>query len=195
MDNFTYLIIIIGLTIFIVFFGGHNNQKLIEYDSSYFNILKSITLFENKINLIIKNKKIFSNKNFININKFLNTTNVLIPNFVNCFIIKINSHQIFNIFNLINNLDVKTHIMIIFNNNLHNNLELMINETNNMYNNIDDINNVDNNNCKIEKKNNFGYFYDLTKQISIVGIHHIFNNSNDDIVITCFILKKPYWYN
>lgn len=179
MDNFTYLIIIIGLTIFVIFFGGHNNQKLIEYDTSYFKSLKTITLFENKINSIIKNKKIFFNENFININKFLNTTNVLIPNFVNCFIIKINSHQLFNIFNLINNLEAKTHIMIIFNHNLHNNLELMINPINN--------------NSKIEK--NFGYFYDLTKQISIVGIHHIFNNSNDDIVITCFILKKPYWHN
>lgn len=182
MDNFTYLIIIIGLTIFVIFFGGHNNQELIEYNTSYFDGLKSITLFENKLNLIIKNKKIFSNENFININKFLNTTNVLIPNFVNCFIIKINSHQLFNIFNLINKTDAKTHIMIIFNHNLHNNLELMINSNNN--------------NLKpMVKKNNFGYFYDLTKQISIVGIHHIFNNSNDDIVITCFILKKPYWHN
>jgi len=187
MDNFTYLIIIIGLTIFIVFFGGHNNQKLIEYDTTYFNNLKSITLFENKINLIIKNKELFSNENFININKFLNASNILIPNFVNCFIIKINSHQLFNIFNLINESDAKTHIMIIFNHNSHNNLELMINKTNCSY-------NIDNND-EIEKKTDFGYFYDLTKQISVVGIYHIFNNSNDDIVITCFILKKPYWHN
>ena len=91
MDNFTYLIIIIGLTIFMVFFGGHNNQELIEYESTYFNGLKSITLFENKINSIVKNQKIFSDRNFVNINKFLNTTNVLIPNFVSCFIIKIKS--------------------------------------------------------------------------------------------------------
>ena len=191
MDNFTYLIIIIGLTIFIIFFGGHNNQELIEYDTYYFDSLKSITLFENKINLIIKNKQIFSDKNFININKFLNTTNVLIPNFVNCFIVKINSHQLFNIFNLINNIDAKTHIMIIFNHNLHNNLELIINKTNNICYNIDNANNIGDNH---EIKKNLGYFYDLTKQISIVGIHHIFNNSNDDIVITCFILKKPYWH-
>lgn len=188
MDNFTYLIIIIGLTIFMVFFGGHNNQELIEYESTYFYGLKSITLFENKINLIVENKKIFSNENFINIDKFLNTTNVLIPNFVNCFVIKINSYQLFNIFNLINVNDVKTHIMIIFNHNYHNNLELMINKTNYV---CDDIiiNNV------ITKNDNWGYFYDLTKQISIVGIHHIFNNSEQDIIITCFILKKPYWHN
>ena len=193
MDNFTYLIIIIGLKIFIVFFGGHNNQELIEYDTTYFNGLKSITLFENKINLIIKNKELFSNENFININKFLNTSNVLIPNFVNCFIIKINSHQLFNIFNLINETEAKTHIMIIFNNNLHNDLELMIKKTNCTCDNINDIDDINNN--KIEKKTDFGYFYDLTKQMSIVGIHHIFNNSNDDIIITCFILKKPYWHN
>lgn len=193
MDNFTYLIIIIGLTIFIVFFGGHNNQELIEYDTTYFNGLKSITLFENKINLIIKNKELFSNENFININKFLNTSNVLIPNFVNCFIIKINSHQLFNIFNLINETEAKTHIMIIFNHNSHNDLELMIKKNNCTCNNINYIDNVNDN--KIEKKTDFGYFYDLTKQMSIVGIHHIFNNSNDDIIITCFILKKPYWHN
>lgn len=192
MDNFTYLIILIGLTIFVIFFGGHNNQELIEYDTSYFNGLKSITLFENKINLIIKNKEIFSNENFININKFLNTTNVLIPNFVNCFIVKINSHQLFNIFNLIKKTDAKTHIMIIFNHNSYNNLELMINQNNNMCNSNDDINDI---NVINVDDDNYGYFYDLTKQISIVGIHNIFNNSNDDIVITCFILKKPYWHN
>jgi hypothetical protein len=184
MDNLTYLIIIIGLTIFIIFFGGHNNQELIEYDTNYFNTLKSITLFENKINLIIKNNNIFSNENFININKFLNTGNILIPNFVNCFIIKINPYKIFNILNLINKSDFKTHIMIIYNHNLSNNLELMINEN---------INENINDDYEIEKDS--GFFYDLTKTISIIKINHIYNNSNDEIIITCFILKKPYWHN
>lgn len=174
MDSFMYLIIIIGLTIFILFFGGHNNQELIEYDTNYFSTLNSITLFENKINLIIKNKNLFIDEKFININKFLNTGNILIPNFVDCFIIKINPYKIFNIFNLINKCDSKTHIMIIFNHNSYNNLELMIDD-----------------NCKIQS----GYFYNLTKQISIVKINHIYNNSNDEVIITCFILKKPYWHN
>lgn len=183
MDNFTYLLIIIGLTIFIIFFGGHNNQNLIEYESKYFDNLKLIIVFENKINSIMKNKnnELFKNKNFININKFLNTTNVLIPNFVNCFMIKIYPYDLFNIFNIISKSDTKIHIMVIFNHNLHNNLELLIND------------NINNNMCQIEKYT--GYFYDLTKPISTVGINHIYNNSNDEIVITCFILKKPYWHN
>lgn len=183
MDNITYLIIIIGLTIFIIFFGGHNNQDLIEYESKYFDNSKSIIVFENKINLVMKNKnnKLFKNENFININKFLNTTNVLIPNFVNCFMIKIHPYNLFNIFNIINKSDSKTHIMVIFNHNLHNNLELLINDNND--NNINQI------------KNNKGYFYDLTKPISTVGINHIYNNSNNEIIITCFIFKKPYWHN
>lgn len=176
-----YFIIIIGLTIFIIFFGGHNNQELIEYNSKYFDNLKSIISFENKINLIIKNKneEIFKNKNFININKFLNTRNILLPNFIDCFIIKIYPHNIFNIYNLINNIDIKNHLMIIFNHNLCNNLELLINNNNNNNNNID---------------NYTGYFYDLTKTISIVGINHIYNNSNENIIITCFILKKTFWH-
>jgi len=184
MDNFTYLIIIIGLTIFIIFFGGHNNQDLIEYESKYFDNLKSIIVFENKINSIIKNKnnELLKNSiNFININKFFNTTNVLIPNFVNCFMIKVYPYNLFNIFNIINKSDANTHIMIIFNHNLHNNLELLINDD------------IDNNINQIKKY--MGYFYDLTKPISTVGINHIYNNSNDEIVITCFILKKPYWHN
>ena len=183
MDNFTYLIILIILSLFIIFYGGHNNQELIEYNTNYFSNLKYIISFENKINLIIKNKELFKNEKFININKFLNTTNILIPNFVNCFIIKINSYSLFNIYNLIDKHDIKTHIMIIFNHNLCNNLELMINKSNNI--NIND-------DCEINS--NYEYFYDLTKPISILGIHHIYNNSNDNIIITCFIMKKPFWY-
>ena len=187
MENFLYLIIIISLSIFIIFFGGHNNQELIEYESDYFIGLNSIITFENKINFITnsKEKDFFKNKNFININKYLNISNILIPNFVNCFIIKISSLNTFNIFNIIDKSKCKTHLMIIFNHNLHNNLELIINNNNN------------NDNCMVnnyEMEKNIGYFYDLTKTISIVGIHHIYNNSNENITITCFILKKPFWH-
>jgi hypothetical protein len=184
MDYFLYLIIIITLTIFIIFFGGHNNQELIEYESNYFIGLNSIITFENKINFITnsKDKDFFKNLNYININKYLNTSNILIPNFVNCFVIKIIPHNVFNIFNLIDKSKYKTHLMVIFNHNLHNNLELII------------INNNNSNINNYEMEKNIGYFYDLTKTISVVGIHHIYNNSNDNITITCFILKKPFWH-
>ena len=176
MDNFKYLIIIIILSIFIISYGGHNNQEHIEYKSTYFDSFKSIIAFENKINLIAKNNDFFLNKNFININKFLKTINILIPNFVNCFIIKISPYDVFNIFNIIDKSDAKTHVMIIFNHDLYNSLELIIN----------------NNNCNTET--DLGYFYNLTKTISIVGIYPIYNNSNENITITCFILKKPFWH-
>lgn len=173
MDNFIYLIIILGLTIFMLFFGGHNNQELIEYETNYYSGLNIIIAFEKKINLMTKNtnNEIFINQNFININKFLNTTNVLVPNFVNCFIIKIYPFKTFNIFNLINKTNSKTHWMVIFNHDETNNLELFIYSTNDK-----------------------GYFYNLTKKISLVGIHHIYNNSNKNIIISCFILKKPFWF-
>jgi hypothetical protein len=184
MNDFLYIIIIIGLTIFIVFFGGHNNQNKIEYDSIYFNNLNLIINFENKINSIANNE-IFKNNNFININEYLNTTHILIPNFINCFFIKINSFAAFNIFNIIDKLEINNRMMIIFNHNKSNNLELIIN-------NLDS--NLYNKKYSGELVNT-GYFYDLEKNISITGVYHIYNNSNENIIITCFILKKPFWYN
>ena len=182
MDELLYLIIIITLTIFIIFFGGHNNQNKIEYNCKYFSNLNSIVGFEKKISSIyLNNSNLFKNKNFINIDKYFNTTNILIPNFVNCFLIKINSQNVFNIYNLIDKSIINNHMMIIFNHNKLNNLELII---------------CDNWDYKCydfnSDKNN--YFYDLEKNISITGIFHIYNNSNQDIIITCFILKKPFWH-
>jgi|688.fasta_scaffold1040099_1 hypothetical protein len=172
MDEFLYLIVIIGLTIFIIFFGGHNNQEKIEYDSNYFNNLNSIVNFEKKINFICldDNNNVFKNKNFVNIDKYLNTTNILIQNYVDCFLIRIEPNSIFNIYNLIGNSIAKFHMMVIFNHSKYNNLELLIN------------NNLDN------------YYYNLEKNISITGIYHIYNNSNKYTTITCFILKKPFWH-
>jgi len=166
-----------------VFYGGHNNQNKIEYDGDYFNNLNYIINFEKKINLISSNNNIFKNNNFVNINKYFNTTNILIQNFVNCFLIKINPNNFFNIFNLIDKSIVKNHIMVIFNHNKNNNLELLI----------------DNQNENETTKINFNvssteYFYDLDKPISVTGIYHIYNNSNESVVITCFILKKPFWH-
>lgn len=181
MDNLFYLIIIIILSIFIMFFGGHNNQELIEYESNYFSNFNSIILLEKKINSLCKMNfdKIFLNNNFFNINSFLNTFNLLLPNFVNCFLIKISSFNAFNIFNIIDKHDYNRHIMIIFNHYHYNNLELIIESKNDRF----------------KLNDNNVYFYNLKKKISIVGIYHIYNNSNENVIITCFILKKPFWFN
>ena len=184
MDDYLYIIIIIGLTIFIIFFGGHNNQVKVEYDNFYTKKLNSIIIFENKLNKL-NNQNIFTKKNFVNINNYFDTTHILIPNFVNCFFIKINPFKIFNIFNIIEKKNMMLHMMIIFNHNKCNNLELLVNNSEfNLYN--------------YDYKSNLettGYFYDLDKNISVTGINHIYNNSVDIIYITCFILKKPFWHN
>lgn len=191
MDDFTYLILIIILLIFMIFYGGHNYQNEIEYSSNYFTNLNSIITFENKIKSLFETKQndFTLENNYININKYLNTKNILIPNFVNCFLIKIYPYKIFNILNIISSNDIKMHIMILFNHKKTNNLELIIDI------NKCDIyeNNIINTNSNINKI--CGYFYDLEKKISIVDIYDIYNNSNKPIEISCFIIKKPFWHN
>lgn len=186
MDFYLYIIVIIGLTIFMVFFGGHNNQVKVEYENDYFQKLNSIIIFENKLNKINDNS-IFIDKNYVNINKYFDTTHILIPNFINCFFIKILPFTIFNIFNLIDKKDMNTHMMILFNHKKYNNLELLVdNSENNLYSNKYFDNTIN--------SKSLGYFYDLEKNVSITGIYHIYNNSIEPIYITCFILKKPFWH-
>ena len=192
MDSILYIIIIIGLTIFILFFGGHNyQQNIVEYDSEYFYNLNTIIIFENKLNKNLTSV-IFDSNDFININKYLDTSNILIQNFVDCFYIQIKPYSLFNIFKIIKKENMLSSMMILFNHKKHNNLELLVNNsTNNLYN----FNYLDTNKY-LENKNNItiGYFYDLEKIISITSIYHIYNNSNENVVITCFILKKPFWF-
>jgi hypothetical protein len=184
MDDILYIITILALTIFILFFGGHNQQLIIEYDSEYFQNLNTITIFENQLNKNFNNIK-FDLIDFIDISNNLSTASILIPNFVNCFYIQIKSYSLFNIYKIVKKKDVLNHMMIIFNHNKHNNLELLINNsTNDLY---------SNNNIELENMK-YGYFYDLEKTISITSVNHIYNNSNENIIITCFILKKPFWF-
>ena len=173
MDDYLHLLIIVILAIFMIFYGGHNNQTKIEYTSSYFNNLKSIIIFETFLQKIIYNMDFKTN--FICINEEFKLIKTLIPNYVSCYCIRILPKDIFNIYNCINKNSINTHMMIIFNHNKTNNLELLIGD-------------------KDTNNNNIGYYYSLTKTISITGIYHIYNNSNDTIYISCIITKKPYWY-
>jgi len=185
MDNYLYLLIIIGLTIFMLFYGGHNKLNIIEYNSDYFNNLNTIIIFEKKLNKNLQN--INFNTDFINIKEFHETFNILIPNFINSYYIRIKPFTLFNIFNLIENKDFQNIMMIIFNHKEYNNLELLIGDTNNI---------IFNDNLKELNSNiKIGYFYNLKKKISITGIYHIYNNSNNTVIITCFIIKKPFWHN
>lgn len=176
MDFYLYLLIIITLTIFIIFFGGHNQQIKIEYTNDNFKNLNSVIIFEKKLNAI-NDDNIFNDKNFVNINKYFDTTHIIIPNFVNCFFIKILPNTIFNIFNIVQKDKINNLMMILFNHKKHNNLELLIHTSK-----------------QNQNQNEIGYFYDLEKNISITGLYHIYNNSNEIVYLTCFIVKKPFWY-
>ena len=191
MDNYLYIIIIIGLTIFIVFFGGHNKQNIVEYDSEYFDNLNTIIIFEKKLNKNLENIT-FDSKDFININEFFDVHNILIPNFIDCFYIRIKPFNLFNIYNIIKKNDTQTSMMILFNHKKHNNLELLVGDsTNTIYSNYSSSHSQPK---YLDSKVKIGYFYDLEKIISITGIYHIYNNSNEEVIITCFILKKPFWH-
>lgn len=187
MNDILYFIIIIGLTIFIIFYGGHNHQNLVEYNSKYFCNLSSIIIYEKKLNEFINDDNmIFNQDNFLNLNKYLDTSDIIIPNFVGCYYIQIKSFDIFNINKIVKKKDMIYNMMIIFNHHKHNDIELIINDsTNNLY---------KNNNLINDKTFITGYFYDLEKKISITGVYHLYNNSNQNIIITCFILKKPFWF-
>lgn len=166
MDNNIYILIIILLTILIIFYGGHYNFELIEYDTNYFSSLNVIKIYESKLQSL--NIKF---DDYIDVTNQIKLTDIIIPNLIKIFLLKIKPFSFFNINKLIDNLNKKSIIMIIFNHNSHNNIELLI-----------------------KNKNNIGYFYSLDKQISLTGFFNIYNNSEELINLTIFLIKKPFWF-
>ncbi len=190
MDDNLYIIIIIGLCIFVMFYGGHNYQNKLEYDTGYFDNLNTVIYFENKLEKILKNIS-FEQDNMFDLTNYVKSAHVTLPNFIGCFAIKINSGEYFNIFKIIKPDEFKSNMMIIFNNSKSNDLELLVNnEENNLYQ-ITKSSDIINNTTSY---NSIGYFYELDKIISITDLYHIYNNSSYDVVITCFIIKKPFWH-
>lgn len=167
MDNKIYFIIIIALTIIVLFYGGSNKQSQIEYNSNYFTSLYNISILNSKIKKLSENYK--WDNDILDITDELQVCDNLLPNFVRTFFIRIKPHSFFDITDYIPDDD--SNILIIFNYNKTNNLELLV-----------------------RHKENTGYFYDLEKVISLTGIYPIYNNSDDIIEITLFIVKKPFWY-
>jgi hypothetical protein len=169
MKEFNYILLIIGLVAFTLLYGGHNNQLKIEYNSNFFDNLNKIVYYENKMQKFntINN---FKNNDYINIEDYIGTTQIIIPNLVDMFFIKIEPKSLYKL-DKIFNLNKKEHIMIVFNHYDLNSIELCIG--------FDDKN---------------VYFYKLTKKISIVSVYDIFNNSNQTLNITIFFMKRPFWY-
>ena len=170
MDDLIYIIIICILSIVILMYGGHNNNNnIIEYEYKYFSNLNRIKLFEQKLQKynIDTNYK----NNYINIEDYLKTCHLIIPNLIDLFFIRIKPYSFFKINTIWKKIEDQ-YLIITFNHNKVNNLELFLGY-----------------------ENNFGIFYDLDKQISITSIYDLYNNSDKEITITIFFIKKPYWYN
>ena len=166
MDDTTYMLLIIIIAITIMFFGGHNFRKEIEYDTPYFINLRRVKVFEKKIQNI--NTKInFDNKNYIDISKHINIT--IIPNLKHAYFINIEQKTLFDVKKLVTDYD--TFLMIIFNHNKFSDIELLVNTD-----------------------GNIGYFYDLYKIISITDVFNIYNNSTTNVILTVFFVFKPFWH-
>jgi len=153
----------------IIFYGGKNSIDLVEYNSIYFsNISNFLEKKIKKYNI----KDIDNNLDHINLKEFDHMCRIIIPNYMNNYLIKIKPYSHFDINKIIDPKHESTKLlMIILNYNYHNNLELIV-----------------------KKENNIGYFYNLTKKTSITSLFDIYNNSNVEINIIVFIIKKPYWY-
>ena len=173
MDYYTFILIIIIMTLMIIFYGGKNTVNMIEYNSNYFENYKNIMLVEktlqkynSKFNDITKNES-----DYITIDEIDNISHIILPNYINNYLIKIKPYSYFDIKKIIDIAKINNLIMIVFNYNNIENLELLVN-----------------------KDNNNGHFYNLTNKISITGIYDIYNNNDKEIYITVFIVKKPFWY-
>lgn len=172
----SYFIIVIIMILCMVIFGSSkkNNDNLIEYDSKNYQFLNSLTIFEKEL------QKYNTEKNdFKKITDEINLTSCFIPNIVDVFFINIKPFQYFDIKKYVKNYNYN--IMVVYNhsNFTNNALYLLLNKNNECNNNI----------C-----NNYGYYYDITKKISILDIYPIYNNSNEIINMTIFIIKKSFWF-
>lgn len=173
MKEYNYILTIIFLTIFLLLYGGHNNQKLIEYDSTYFNNFNKIVLFEKKLQKYNQTVN-FGSKDYVNIENYVKISKCLIPNLEFMYFINVKPNSLYIINKIFDSkLNRKDYIMIIFNHNQSNNLELLLGKDN----------------------QSNGYFYDLNKKITVTGIYDLYNHSDDLINVTLFFCKKPFWFD
>ncbi len=171
MDEVNYILLIIGLVAFTLLFGGHNNQLKIEYNLNYFDNINKIIYYEQKMQKF-NTQYNFNDNNYINIEDYISTSQIIIPNLVDMFFIKMKPKSIFIIGDIFK-LEKKEHIMIVFNN------------YNTNYSSIELI---------IGTEKDGAYFYGLDKKISVVSIYDLYNNSDQTLNITLFFMKRPYWH-
>ena len=190
--------IIFTLTFMILFYGGVNYHKQIEYNSSYFDNYNRITFYKKKI-VKYNIPSNYNNDNFIDLSKFEKISDSLIPNLYSIYFINIKPNTIFNINKIFSeNLPIvsySNYLMIIYNFNDHDNLELLIN--------IENFSEIQQNlsetlefvETKFQKNFQVGDFYKLNKSVTITNIYSIYNFNVQTISNLCiFFVKKPFWY-
>jgi hypothetical protein len=190
IDDNSYTLVIIIMILAILIYGGsktYNNFE-IEYSPKNFLYLNSLTIFEKQLQ-----KYNSSDFEYLRITNHVDLSECLIPNIIDIFFININPHAYFDTRkHLQNNI---SSLMILYNHNI-----VIDNNTDN----FKDISTIANNNimllidikneCSNDICNNYAYYYDITKKISILNIYPIYNNSNSIVNITLFIIKKSFWH-
>lgn len=172
----------------IVIFGGYNKHNIfqIEYNPYNYQYLNSLTHFEKELQ-----KYNHSNFDFMQITNKINLSECLIPNIVDIFFINIQPKTFFNIKKHVK--DYSHNLMVLFNHN-------MIIESNDYFSNTNyDVYNLmllldSKKECNNHICENYGYFYNVNKKISILNIYPIYNDSDNVINITVIIIKKSFWY-
>lgn len=187
-DETSYLIVFIIMVLSIVIFGRakKNRDYIIEYNPQNYQYLNSLTIFEKELQKYNSN-----NFDILQITNQVDLSSCLIPNIIDIYFVNIKPKKFFDVRKHIK--DFKSNIMVLYNHNIF--LENKDNFTNldltknNLFLLLDK-----NMECKNNICSNYGYYYQITKKISILDIYPIFNNSENTINITIFIIKKSFWH-
>lgn len=193
IDNYSYILVIIIMILAIIIYGGkktHNNFQ-IEYSPKNYQYLNSLIFFEKQLQQYNS-----SNFDYLQITNKVDLSQCLIPNIIDIFFINIKPYSYFNTNKYVKNNT--SDIMVLYNHNLNV-------DSNNNIDNFKDISQLTNNNLMLlinHKKecinsicDNYAYYYDITKKISIFDIFPIYNSSNSVVNITLIIIKKSFWHN
>jgi hypothetical protein len=187
-DDNSYLLVLIIMILSMVIFGRakKNREFIIEYNPQNYQYLNSLTIFEKELQ-----KYNSKNFDFIKITNEVDLSACLIPNIVDIFFINIKPHKYFDIRKEIK--DFNSNIMVVYNHNIFtdNNdyFTSLTFQKNKLFMLLDR-----NKECIKNICNNYGYFYEITKKISILDIYPIFNDSKNTVNITIFIIKKSFWH-
>lgn len=157
----TKYIIIFIIIVLIIFYGGINSHKRIEYNINNFNNIKQYILLKTQLR-----KNVIDDENIDIENVLSHVKYGIIQNLVGAYFVNLKSHSQY----LFKEFNPKTHLQLIFNE--EENLDLLVFNS-------------------FSKK----YYYKLENKISITNIYPLCNNTDKNINLTVFIIKKPFWFH